>query len=80
MGMYVLFRLEMTERDYTTYFYNETEDGEEGTRMRPKTKKKKKNVVGAPNEDDWSNARYFSVSFKYATDVFFLSYYYQLNK
>ncbi|PWA89561.1 zinc finger, BED-type [Artemisia annua] len=37
--------LEMTERDYTPYFYNETEDGEEGTRMRPKTKKKRKNVV-----------------------------------
>ncbi|PWA61144.1 zinc finger, BED-type [Artemisia annua] len=51
--------LEMTERDYTPYFYNETEDGEEGTRMRPKTKKKRKNVVGAPNEDDWSNARFF---------------------
>nr|GEW98540.1 hypothetical protein [Tanacetum cinerariifolium] len=38
------------------YFYNEPEDGEEGTRMIPKCKKKKKNVVRVPNEDDWSNA------------------------
>ena len=63
MLMYVLLiRLELTERDYTPYFYNETEDGEEGTRMIRKTKKKKKNVVGVPNEDDWSNASCFSVS------------------
>ncbi|GKB33460.1 zinc finger BED domain-containing protein RICESLEEPER 2-like protein [Tanacetum coccineum] len=27
--------------------------------MMPKTKKKRKNVVGVPNEDDWSNARFF---------------------
>ncbi|GKD91953.1 zinc finger, BED-type containing protein [Tanacetum coccineum] len=47
--------LELTDRDYASYFYNETEDGEEGTRMIAKTKKKKKNVVGVPNEDDWSN-------------------------
>ncbi|GKA50455.1 zinc finger BED domain-containing protein RICESLEEPER 2-like protein [Tanacetum coccineum] len=52
-------RLELTEHDYTSYFFNEPEDGEEGTRMMPKTKKKKKNVVGVPNEDDWSNARFF---------------------
>lgn len=58
----VFDRLELTERDYTSYFYNETEDGDEGTRMMRKTKKKKKNVVGVPNEDDWSNARYFSIS------------------
>nr|GEU56128.1 zinc finger BED domain-containing protein RICESLEEPER 2-like [Tanacetum cinerariifolium] len=55
----VFDRLELIERDYTSYFYNEHEDGEEGTRMIPKTKKKKKNVVGVPNEDDWSNARIF---------------------
>ncbi|GJX37006.1 zinc finger BED domain-containing protein RICESLEEPER 2-like protein [Tanacetum coccineum] len=53
----VFDRLELTEHDYTSYFFNEPEDGEEGTRMMPKTKKKKKNVVGVPNEDDWSNAR-----------------------
>ncbi|PWA58645.1 zinc finger, BED-type [Artemisia annua] len=51
--------LELTERDYTSYFYNETEDGDEGTRMMRKTKKKKKNIVGVPDEDDWSNARIF---------------------
>nr|GEU61539.1 zinc finger BED domain-containing protein RICESLEEPER 2-like [Tanacetum cinerariifolium] len=50
-------RLELTEHDYTSYFNNEIKDGEEGTRMIPKTKKKKKNVVGVPNENDWSNAR-----------------------
>ncbi|GJZ95215.1 zinc finger BED domain-containing protein RICESLEEPER 2-like protein [Tanacetum coccineum] len=44
--------LELTDRDYASYFNNETEDGEEGTRMIHKTKKKKKNVVGVPNEDD----------------------------
>ncbi|GKD98051.1 zinc finger, BED-type containing protein [Tanacetum coccineum] len=49
----LLSRLELTDRDYASYFYNETEDGEEGTRMIAKTKKKKKNVVGVPNEDDW---------------------------
>ncbi|PWA50518.1 zinc finger, BED-type [Artemisia annua] len=48
--------LELTEHDYTSYFYNETEDGDEGTRMMRKTKKKKKNVVAVPNEDVWSNA------------------------
>ncbi|GKA54189.1 hypothetical protein Tco_0753138 [Tanacetum coccineum] len=41
----VFDRLELIERDYTSYFYNETEDGGEGTRMMPKTKKNKKNVV-----------------------------------
>nr|GEW86681.1 zinc finger BED domain-containing protein RICESLEEPER 2-like [Tanacetum cinerariifolium] len=55
----VFDRLELTDRDYASYFCNETEDGEEGTRMIPKTKKKKKNIVGVPNEDDWSNARFF---------------------
>nr|GEW65675.1 zinc finger BED domain-containing protein RICESLEEPER 2-like [Tanacetum cinerariifolium] len=49
----VFDRLELTERDYMSYFYNEPEDGEEGTRMIPKTKKKKKNVVGVPIEDDY---------------------------
>ncbi|GJU95413.1 zinc finger BED domain-containing protein RICESLEEPER 2-like protein [Tanacetum coccineum] len=58
-GEYVCGWLELTEHDYTSYFFNEPEDGEEGTRMMPKTKKKKKNVVGVPNEDDWSNARFF---------------------
>ncbi|GJW62413.1 zinc finger BED domain-containing protein RICESLEEPER 2-like protein [Tanacetum coccineum] len=55
----VFDRLELTERDYASYFNNETEDGDEGTRMMRKTKKKKKNVVGVPNDDDWSNARFF---------------------
>nr|GEW54068.1 zinc finger BED domain-containing protein RICESLEEPER 2-like [Tanacetum cinerariifolium] len=52
----VFDRLELTDHDYASYFRNETEDGEEGTRMIPKTKKKKKNIVRVPNEDDWSNA------------------------
>nr|GEV48490.1 hypothetical protein [Tanacetum cinerariifolium] len=38
--------LELIECHYTSYFYNETEDGGEGIRMIPKTKKNKKNVVG----------------------------------
>nr|GEW83049.1 zinc finger, BED-type [Tanacetum cinerariifolium] len=56
LNVLIVVWLELTEHDYTSYFFNEPEDGEEGTRMMPKTKKKKKNVVGVPNEDDWSNA------------------------
>ncbi|GKD54849.1 zinc finger BED domain-containing protein RICESLEEPER 2-like protein, partial [Tanacetum coccineum] len=42
----VFDRLELTERDYTSYFYNETEDGEEGTRMMPKLKRRKRTLWG----------------------------------
>nr|GEW99844.1 retrovirus-related Pol polyprotein from transposon TNT 1-94 [Tanacetum cinerariifolium] len=66
----VFDRLELTEHDYTSYFFNEPEDGEEGTRMMPKTKKKKKNVVGVPNEDDWSNARKIVLSIKAKYDKY----------
>ncbi|GKD12095.1 putative transposase, partial [Tanacetum coccineum] len=71
---YVVFRLELNERDYTSYFDNVTEDGEEGTRMIPKTKKKKKNVVGVPNEDDWSNASEDDCSMKIDLDDGFSKY------
>ena len=44
----------MIDPNYRSYFQNEVED--DGEKI---TKKRKKNdrVVGAPNEEDWENAR-----------------------
>lgn len=50
-----IYRLSLIDDNYRSYFRGANEDDEESsTRKRKRTER----VLGAPEEDDWENARY----------------------